>query len=135
MRCICQIFYLGTEMMKIHLMRLYQLLLSCKIWKLQSFLIIYSVSKIKADALPEQDKLCTISWIWLHVYFLSWQTWWYDITSLNSIAAEYTKNWITPCVYKEEKRHLHDILNVMTRSMTKSRKAAVPAIYPFKRWT
>ena len=32
----------------------------------------------------------------------------------------------------EGKRHLHDILNVMTRSMTKSKKTDVPAIYPLK---
>ena len=35
-------------------------------------------------------------------------------------------------VCKEEKRHLHDILNIMTRSMSKSKKADVPAIYPLK---
>ena len=33
-------------------------------------------------------------------------------------------------VCREEKRQLHDILNVMTRSMSKSKKADVPAIYP-----
>ena len=35
-------------------------------------------------------------------------------------------------VCREEKRQLHDILNVMTRSMSKSQKADVPAIYPLK---
>ena len=35
-------------------------------------------------------------------------------------------------VCREEKRQLHDILNVMTRSMSKSKKADVPAIYPLK---
>ena len=33
---------------------------------------------------------------------------------------------------REEKRQLHDILNIMTRSMSKSQKADVPAIYPLK---
>ena len=33
---------------------------------------------------------------------------------------------------EEEKRQLHDILNVMTRRMSKSQKADVPAIYPLK---
>ena len=33
---------------------------------------------------------------------------------------------------REEKRHLHDILNIMTRSMSKTKKADVPAIYPLK---
>ena len=35
-------------------------------------------------------------------------------------------------VRREEKRQLHDILNIMTRSMSKSKKADVPAIYPLK---
>ena len=36
------------------------------------------------------------------------------------------------CMCNEEKRHLHDILNVMTRSMMISKKTDVPAIYPLK---
>ena len=35
-------------------------------------------------------------------------------------------------VCREEKRQLHNILNVMTRSMSKAKKADVPAIYPLK---
>ena len=35
-------------------------------------------------------------------------------------------------VCREEKRQLHNILDVMTRSMSKSKKAVVPAIYPLK---
>ena len=35
-------------------------------------------------------------------------------------------------VCREEKRHLYDILNIMTRSMSKTKKADVPAIYPLK---
>ena len=35
-------------------------------------------------------------------------------------------------VCREEKSQLHDILNVMTRSMSKTQKADVPAIYPLK---
>ena len=35
-------------------------------------------------------------------------------------------------VCRDKKRQLHDILKVMTRSMTKSKKAHVPAIYPLK---
>ena len=33
---------------------------------------------------------------------------------------------------REEKRQLHYILNIMTRSMSKTKKADVPAIYPLK---
>ena len=35
-------------------------------------------------------------------------------------------------ICREEKRQLHDILNIMTRSMSKSKKADVPDIYPLK---
>ena len=35
-------------------------------------------------------------------------------------------------VCREEKRQLHDILNIMTRSMSKTKKADVPAIYPLQ---
>ena len=33
---------------------------------------------------------------------------------------------------REEKRQLHDILNIMTGSMSKTKKAHLPAIYPLK---
>ena len=36
------------------------------------------------------------------------------------------------CICKQEKRQLHDILNIMTRSMSKAKQADVPAIYPLK---
>ena len=35
-------------------------------------------------------------------------------------------------VCKQEKKQLHDILNIMTRSMSKAKQAEVPAIYPLK---
>ena len=46
-------------------------------------------------------------------------------------SAEYTRI-DTLCVCKQEKRLLHDILNIMTRSMSKSKKTDVPAVYPLK---
>ena len=36
------------------------------------------------------------------------------------------------CVCEQEKRQLHDILNIITRSMSKAKQAEVPAIYPLK---
>ena len=36
------------------------------------------------------------------------------------------------CVCIQEKRQLHEILNIMTRSMSKAKQADVPAIYPLK---
>ena len=35
-------------------------------------------------------------------------------------------------VCRQERRQLHDILNIMTRSMSKAKQADVPAIYPLK---
>ena len=36
------------------------------------------------------------------------------------------------CVCKQERRQLYDILNIMTRSMSKAEQTDVPAIYPLK---
>ena len=36
------------------------------------------------------------------------------------------------CLCRQEKEQLHDILNIMTRSMSKAKQADVPAIYPLK---
>ena len=36
------------------------------------------------------------------------------------------------CVCRQERRQLHDILNIMTRSMSKAKQVDFPAIYPFK---
>ena len=36
------------------------------------------------------------------------------------------------CMCKEEKKQLRDILNIMTRSMSKAKQADVPEIYPLK---
>ena len=46
-------------------------------------------------------------------------------------SAEY-KRIDSLCVCKQEKGHLHDILNIMTRSMSKSKKSDVSVIYPLK---
>ena len=36
------------------------------------------------------------------------------------------------CMCSQERRQLHDVLNIMTRSMSKAKQAEVPAIYPLK---
>ena len=86
--------------------------------------------KEEVDALPEQE-----DYIPYHEYdfmflFLDDK---HDNMSLLSelYSAEYTRI-DSLCVCKQEKRQLHDILNIMTRSMSKSKKADVPAIYPLK---
>ena len=86
--------------------------------------------KEEVDALPEQD-----NYIPYHendfMFLFSDDK--YDNVSLISelYCAESTRiEGLNVC--REEKRQLHDILNIMTRSMSKSKKADVPAIYPLK---
>ena len=86
--------------------------------------------KEEVDMLPEQD-----NYIPYHendfMFLLSDDK--YDNVSLISelYSAESTIiEGLNVC--REEKRQLHDILNIMTRSMSKSKKADVPAIYPLK---
>ena len=86
--------------------------------------------KEEVDALPEQE-----NYVPYHeddfMFLFSDDK--HDNMSLLSelYSAEYTRI-DSLCVCKQEKRHLHDILNIMTRSMSKSKKADVPAIYPLK---
>ena len=49
----------------------------------------------------------------------------------NIYSTEYTRiETLNVCT--EEKNQLHDILNIMTRSMAKTKQAEVPSIYPLK---
>ena len=49
----------------------------------------------------------------------------------NIYSTEYTRiDTLNVCT--EEKNQLHDILNIMTRSMAKTKQAEVPSIYPLK---
>ena len=49
-------------------------------------------------------------------------------------STEYTRiETLNVCT--EEKKQLHDILNIMTRSMAKTKQADVSSIYPLKRRT
>ena len=86
--------------------------------------------KEEVDALPEQE-----NYIPYHeddFMFLFSDDKHDNMTLLSELySAEYTRI-DSLCVCKQEKRQLHDILNIMTRSMSKSKKADVPAIYPLK---
>ena len=86
--------------------------------------------KEEVDALPEQE-----NYVPYHEddFMLLFSDDKHDNMSLLSelYSAEYTRI-DSLCVCKQEKRHLHDILNIMTRSMNKSKKTDVPAIYPLK---
>ena len=102
--------------------------LCCKSWKIQSFLIIYL--KEEVDALPEQENYIPYHEDDFMFLFLDGK---HDNMSLLSelYSAEYTII-DSLCVCKQEKKHLHDILNIMIRSMSKSKKTDVPEIYPLK---
>ena len=86
--------------------------------------------KEEVDALPEQD-----NYIPYHendfMFLFSDDK--HDNLSLIS-ELYYTENRRIESlkICREEKSQLHDILNVMTRSMSKTQKADVPAIYPLK---
>ena len=86
--------------------------------------------KEEVDALPEQDNSVPY---YEGVFMFLFSEDKHDNMSLLSelYSAEHTRI-DSLCVCKQEKRHLHDILNIMTRSMSKSKKTDVPAIYPLK---
>ena len=111
-------------------MKSYQLPLCCKNWRQDKFPDHLLYLKEEVDALPEQD-----NYIPYHeddfMFLFSDDK--HDNLSLISelYCAESTRiECLNVC--REEKRQLHDILNIMTRSMSKSKKADVPAIYPLK---
>ena len=76
--------------------------------------------KEEVDALPEQDN-----------YILS-EDKHENMSLLSDLYGAECSRIDSLCVCKQEKRQLHDILNIMTRSMSKAKQADVPAIYPLK---
>ena len=84
----------------------------------------------EVDALPEQD-----NYIPYHeddFMFLFSDDKHSNLTALSELySSEYTRiESLSMC--KEEERCLHDILNIMTRSMSKSKKTDVSSIIPLK---
>ena len=124
--CIYQIFYLGILMMKIHLMRLYQLLYAARVETeiSRSFAIL----KEEVDALPEQDNY--IPYQEDDFMFLFSDDKHVNVSLISELTVLKARiEGLKVCVNKR-KRQLHDILNIMTRSMSKAKQADVPAIYP-----
>ena len=86
--------------------------------------------KEEVDALPEQD-----NYMPYHeddFMFLFSDDKHDNMSLLSELYSEEYSRIDSLCVCKQEKRHLHDILNIMTRSMSKSKQTNVPAIYPLK---
>ena len=86
--------------------------------------------KEEVDALPEQDNYVPYHEGDFMVLFFD------DKHDNLSLFSEHysTESMRIEClnVCREEKRQLHDILSMMSRSMSKTKKAYVPAIYPLK---
>ena len=86
--------------------------------------------KEEVDALPEQENYIPYHKGYFMFLFSDDK---HDNMSLLSelYSAEYIRI-DSLCLCNQEKRQLYDILNIMTRSMSKSKKTDVPAIYPLK---
>ena len=86
--------------------------------------------KEEVDVLPEQD-----NYVQYHeddFMFLFSDDKHDNLSLLSELYSTESTRIEMPNVCREEKRHLHDILNIMTRGMSKTKKADVPAIYPLK---
>ena len=86
--------------------------------------------KEEVDALPEQD-----NYVPYHVVdfmFLFSDDKHNNLALLSELYSTESTRIERLNVCRKEKRQLHDILNIMTRSMSKSKKADVPTIYPLK---
>ena len=84
----------------------------------------------EVDALPEQDNY--IPYHENDFMFLFSDDKHDNLSLLSDLYCAESNRIESLNVCREEKRQLHDILNVMTRSMSKAKKADVPAIYPLK---
>ena len=86
--------------------------------------------KEEVDALPEQDNY--IPYQENDFMFIFSDDKYENMSLLSDLyGAEYSRI-DSLCVCRQEKEQLHDILNIMTRSMSKAKQADVPAIYPLK---
>ena len=84
--------------------------------------------KEEVDALPEQDNYIPYQeddFMFIHDRHE-------NMSLLSDLYSAECSRVNSLCVKKQEKRQLHDILNIMTRSMSKAKQANVPEIYPLK---
>ena len=84
--------------------------------------------KEEVDALPEQDNYIPYQ----EDDFMFIQDRHENMSLLSDLYGAEFSRIDSLCVCKQEKRQLHDILNIMTRSMSRAKQANVPAIYPLK---
>ena len=86
--------------------------------------------KEEVDALPEQDNY--IPYQEDDFMFILSDDRHENMSLLSDLYGTKCSRIDSLCVCKQVKRQLHDILNIMTRSMNKAKEADVPAIYPLK---
>ena len=86
--------------------------------------------KEEVDALPEQDNY--IPYQEDDFMFILSDDKHDNMSLLSTLYSAESSRIDSLCVCKQERRQLHDILNIMTRSMSKAKQANVPAIYPLK---
>ena len=86
--------------------------------------------KEEVDALPEQDNY--IPYQENDFIFIFSDDKHENMSLLSDLYGAECSRINSLCVCKQEKEQLHDILNIMTRSMSKAKQADVPAIYPLK---
>ena len=86
--------------------------------------------KEEVDALPEQDNY--IPYQENDFMFIFSDDKHENMSLLSDLYGAECSRFDSLCVCKQEKRQLHDILNIMTRSMSKAKQADVTAIYPLK---
>ena len=86
--------------------------------------------KEEVDALPEQDNY--IPYQENDFMFIFSDDRHKNMSLLSDLYSAECSRINSLCVCKQEKRQLHGILNIMTRSMSKAKQADVPAIYPLK---
>ena len=86
--------------------------------------------KEEVDALPEQDNY--IPYQEDDFMFILSDDKHDNMSLLSDLYSSECSRIDSLCVCKQERRQLHDILNIMTRSMSKAKQADVPAIYPLK---
>ena len=84
----------------------------------------------EVDALPEQDNY--IPYQEDDFMFILSDDKHDNMSLLSTLYSAESSRIDSLCVCKQERRQLHDILNIMTRSMSKAKQANVPAIYPLK---
>ena len=86
--------------------------------------------KEKVDELPEQDNY--IPYQEDEFMFIFSNDKHENISLLSDLYGAESSRIDSLCVCRQDKEQLHDILNIMTRSMSKAKRADVPAIYPLK---